>query len=113
MTDYLDSYSNEIKEILATKNTKVDWKKVLKNHRAVIGFIQHERLIHLMVTMTVAFLFVISMLFSLIYQFLIINLVNFLLLVLLVPYIFHYFKLENGVQKLYWIDKLIEKRVKS
>mgnify|MGYP001805849213 FL=1 len=113
MTDYLDSYSNEIKEILATKNTKVDWKKVLKNHRAVIGFIQHERLIHLMVTMTVAILFVISMMFSLIYQFLIINLVNFLLLVLLVPYIFHYFKLENGVQKLYWIDKLIEKRVKS
>ena len=112
MTDFLNQYLREIdKKIKDNKNQ--NWKVVIKNHREMIGFIQHERLIHLLVTLAVAILFMVSMMFSLVYQFVFLFLVDFLLLVLLIPYIFHYFKLENGVQKMYWIDKLIEEKIKD
>jgi len=112
MVDFLNHYLKEIEEILKS-NKKYDWKLVLINHRAMIEFLQHERLIHLMVTLTFGILFVVSMMFSLVYQFMVLMIVDFLLLILLVPYIFHYFRLENGVQKLYWIDKLIQKKIEA
>jgi hypothetical protein len=112
MTDFLNKYLIEINEKLKD-NKKQGWKAVLENHREIIGFMQHERLIHLMVTLTFGILFVISMMFSLVYQFPVLIVMDFLLLVLLVPYIFHYFKLENGVQKLYWIDKLIREKIED
>jgi hypothetical protein len=112
MVDFLNHYLSEIDEKLKDRSGH-DWKLLLKHHRATITFLQHERLIHLMVTLTFGILFVLSMMFSLVYQFMALVVVDFLLLILLVPYIFHYFKLENGVQKLYWIDKLIQKRIEA
>lgn len=112
MIDFLNQYLKEIDRKIKDGKSQ-DWEEILKNHRETVEFIQHERLIHLLVTLTVAVLFVVSMMFSLIYQFEVLFLVDFLLLVLLVPYIFHYFRLENGVQKMYWIDKLIEEKIKD
>ncbi|MDD4135878.1 MAG: hypothetical protein PHN66_02290 [Candidatus Shapirobacteria bacterium] len=112
MIDFLNQYLKEIDRKIKDGKSQ-DWEEILKNHRETVEFIQHERLIHLLVTLTVAVLFVMSMMFSLIYQFEVLFLVDFLLLVLLVPYIFHYFRLENGVQKMYWIDKLIEEKIKD
>lgn len=111
MTGFLNQYLREINRRIKDSNNQ-DWETILINHRATIKFMQHERLIHLLVTLTVAILFSVSMMFSLLYQFVALMVVDFLLLILLVPYIFHYFKLENGVQKLYWIDKLIQEKVK-
>ena len=59
-----------------------------------IGFFQHERLIHLIVT-------VISLLAELFLTEPILLVLSLLFLVLLVPYVGHYYLLENGVQKLY------------
>lgn len=112
MIDFLNQYLKEIDRKIKDGKSQ-DWEEILKNHRETVEFIQHERWIHLLVTLTVAVLFVMSMMFSLIYQFEVLFLVDFLLLVLLVPYIFHYFRLENGVQKMYWIDKLIEEKIKD
>ncbi len=66
-----------------------------------IGFFQHERLIHLIVTVLFAILEVMSLLGSLVIQQLVVLILALMLLVLLVPYIRHYYILENGVQKLY------------
>ena len=109
MTDFLNQYLLEIKEKLKAE-TKQDWKVVLKNHRATIKFLQHERLIHLLVTLAFGIKFVIAISFTLVTKSMILVIVDILLLSLLIPYIFHYFKLENGVQKLYWIDKLIRNK---
>ena len=74
-----------------------------------IGFFQHERLIHLIVTVLFALMTILVFLLAV---------TNFspwngvlllLLLVLLIPYIKHYWLLENGTQKLYeYYDKLEE-----
>lgn len=72
-----------------------------------IGFFQHERLVHLLVTVLFALLTMIVFIqavtaFSLWSGVLLLS-----LLVLLVPYIRHYYILENGTQKLYqYYDRL-------
>lgn len=75
-----------------------------------IQFFQHERLIHLIVTVLFALLTVISILASLfIKDQPILLILDLLFIVLLIPYIAHYYRLENGVQKLYeYYDQLQE-----
>ncbi|MDD2483263.1 MAG: hypothetical protein PHE32_01140 [Candidatus Shapirobacteria bacterium] len=110
MIDYLNQQLKEINEKIKSGESQ-NWKLILEHHREAIKFMQHERLIHLLVTLAFGILFVISMMFSLVCSSWLLMVVDFLLLILLVPYIFHYFRLENGVQKLYWIDKLIQKKI--
>lgn len=66
-----------------------------------IVFFQHERLIHLIVTVTFALLAMLTLVGILFDPQPALFLLFFLLFVLLVPYIRHYYILENGVQKLY------------
>lgn len=86
------------KEIQMTAEQK---EAFLKEMLIQIGFFQHERLIHLIVTVTFAIMTVVSLIGSLLVTQLSLLLLIFMLLVLLVPYIRHYYILENGVQKLY------------
>lgn len=74
-----------------------------------IRFFQHERLVHLIVTVTFAILTMISVLGCVLSPQLSLFALVALLLILLVPYIRHYYILENGVQKLYiCYDRLAE-----
>lgn len=74
-----------------------------------IQFFQHERLIHLIVTVTFAILTVLSVLSFLALVQVGLLVLSILLVVLLVPYIRHYYILENGVQKLYtYYDELVK-----
>ena len=70
-----------------------------------IQFLQHERLIHLIVTVLFALLTVITepLLLAL----------TALFLILLIPYIRHYYILENGVQKLYEYYDRVEASAKE
>lgn len=110
MTKYLRNYKREIEEILKSKED-VNWKKVLEKHRVMIGFLQHERLVHLLVTLFFALIFCLLAIVNVVYQVGSLVLVNFLVTVLLIFYVFHYFKLENGVQSLYKLDIEIEDRL--
>ena len=97
MKKYLYDYINEIDNIL-NSNNKIS-KDIIDNHLIKISFFQHERFIHLIVTVFYALIFLIFLaLCFLHYMFSIIALI---LLVLLICYIVHYFHLENGVQYLY------------
>lgn len=79
----------------------------LKEMLVQIGFFQHERLIHLIVTVLFAVLAVMSILANLFVQELAVLALCLMFFVLLIPYIRHYYILENGVQKLYkYYDKI-------
>lgn len=98
-------------DILEKKDAgeNMDLKKIMDNHMVQIGFFMHERLVHLIVTV----LFAIGT-FMTIFTYLMVDNIGLLflallLIVLLVPYIKHYYLLENGVQKMYrQYDKLLE-----
>ena len=74
-----------------------------------IGFFQHERLIHLIVTVLFALMTVLVFILAVTNFAPWTGVLLLLLLILLVPYIKHYWLLENGTQKLYeYYDKLEE-----
>lgn len=68
-------------------------------------YFQHERLIHLIVTMTVSIIliFVFYIFFSLLNT--LFGILFLLLLILDSAYLIHYFRIENGVQKLWEIEQ--------
>ena len=95
----------------------------METHLAQISFFQHERLVHLLVTILFAILTFAT--FFLLYMqigFSVLAMEGLswgllalfmLLLVLLIPYIMHYFLLENSVQKMYTQYDEILKRIRQ
>lgn len=75
-----------------------------------ISFFQHERLIHLLVTLTFAILSVASIITCLFMPSTTLMVLCGLFFVLLIPYVFHYYFLENGVQTLYTYYDLLMKQ---
>lgn len=73
----------------------------LKEHLVQVGFFQHERLIHLIVMVTFALLEMLAIVLSVISDSLFTLLLPIVILILLIPYIRHYYILENEVQKMY------------
>lgn len=97
MIKYIDEF------IKAAEKKKVSKEEMLTK----ISFFQHERLIHLLVTLFYALISLIFLaLISISWIFIIPTIP---LLVFLICYILHYFKLENRVQYLYKLyDKIKE-----
>lgn len=75
-----------------------------------IQFFQHERLIHLIVTHMFALATMLILVALVYFKTLSMLLLFVMLLVLLFPYIIHYYHLENGTQKLYtYYDRITGK----
>lgn len=108
------NYMKHIDELLAGDAPDTDWEEVRKEHLIQVGFFQHERLIHLMVTLAFAIFTFMSLGFLLADFQLMLVILFALLLVLLIPYISHYYLLENGVQYMYkQYDAMTEKLQKK
>ena len=107
------SYRKRIDELLQQEDA--NWEKILEEHLTQVAFFQHERLIHLIVTVLFAVLEIMSILGTVVLAAMesgniAMSLLTILLLILLIPYIRHYYILENEVQKMYvQYDKLLEK----
>lgn len=100
MRKYMTKYLEYLSEIL--NNPDAHNISALRSEILVqIGFMQHERLIHFLVTMLFALLFLISVGILFFVQSLAMLLLTILLLALLIPYVAHYYFLENTVQKFY------------
>lgn len=101
-------YRKRIDFLLEQKPEGTGWQEVLQEHLVQISFYQHERLIHLLVTITFALMTMISLFLLLVTGEIAVIVLLAMLLVLLVPYILHYYFLENEVQNMYnQYDKLI------
>ena len=77
--------------------------------RTHIGFFQHERLVHELVMILFALLTVGGILFLFVVPDVSVIVLDVLFFVLLVPYVKHYYGLENGVQRLYDAYEMLEK----
>jgi hypothetical protein len=109
MKNRILGYRKRIDELLAENSPQTDWESVLSEHLVQIGFFQHERLIHLIVTVTFALLEIISLLIAMLWPQIATFLLVLAVLVLLAPYISHYYLLENETQKMYeQYDKILK-----
>ncbi len=110
MEERLKSYLNQLEKITEKADQMSPEEKKRQREEALvqIGFFQHERLIHLIVTVLFAIMTLLS-----VFGYIMIGQLSLLLLILLfmsllIPYIRHYYVLENGVQKLYtYYDRLL------
>ena len=102
------NYVKETDKDIETKNTIT--KERLTHHLIQIEQFQHERLIHFIVTVFTGILAILFLLFGLSLENFGLIIVFIALLILFVPYILHYYLLENNVQKMYeQYDKLQKK----
>lgn len=110
MKNYMKEYINKIDKLLKQKEID-NLDEVISEHLIKIRFFSHERLVHLLVTILFALLSLISFFYTLSNLTIGLLLLTILFLCLLVPYIFHYYFLENSVQYMYkQYDLLTEKR---
>ena len=102
-------YRRFIDGLLKNFSTSTNVEDVIKNHLTQIQFFQHERLIHLLVTLAFAFFVLISASVAILSSYIYLLILSGGFLILLVPYIVHYFILENETQKLYYQYDELEK----
>ncbi len=87
--------------------TEQEKKALNEELQTKIGYFQHERIVHLIVMFLVAICTLLSLLAFVAFGSIGIALLFVALMGLFVPYIVHYYHLENGVQKLYtYYDKV-------
>lgn len=100
MQEKLKNHISKIDVLL--KEDKIKNKEViLEEHLTQISFFQHERFVHLLVTVFVGIIAVLFFLFGILLEELMILLLFAVTLLLFIPYILHYYHLENGVQRMY------------
>ena len=114
MKKRITGYLRRIDLLLETAGPDIDWEHEKSEHLRQISFFMHERLIHLIVTALFAvltFLVFLALMNSCSW---VLTALFVSLLVLLVPYIMHYYLLENSVQKMYeQYDRMCEAEQKS
>lgn len=108
MKERILNYVQETNKVIEGKG-KIT-KERLDYHLIQIAQFQHERLIHLIVTVFVGTLAILFLLFGLLIENIGLLIAFLGLLFLFIPYILHYYLLENNVQKMYYqYDQLLKK----
>lgn len=104
-SDSSDRGRDKENEIESGKDKREEFRqeiqKLKREHLVQVGFFQHERLIHLIVTVLFAVLEFLALMIVVLLQEPFSTLLPLVVIVLLVPYIRHYYILENEVQKMY------------
>ena len=106
----IKEYIRYINALLESEDEQIDWEEERRKHLVQIAFFAHERLIHLIVTVLFAILTVLIFLYLLGHFTVSLLALLVVVMVLLVPYIKHYFLMENSVQFMYeQYDRMMEK----
>jgi hypothetical protein len=111
MLKYLKAHEDYIIQTLKSDSNHFDWAGLLEYHKTKTGFLQHERLVHLLVTLAFGLFLLVSIYFTIINENQEIIFLDILFLLLTIPYIFHYYRLEKGVQRMYDLFNLISNRI--
>ncbi|MHB8055844.1 MAG: hypothetical protein ACYDH3_11420 [Candidatus Aminicenantales bacterium] len=100
-------HERDLLKTMAANPDKKALGEMLAYHDKQITWIQHERLAHLFTMMFVDLFFVLALAFTLARFSLSALILTGLLLAMAVAYVFHYYRLENTVQRWYSISNRI------
>lgn len=110
MAKRIKAYRKLIDELLTREMAKKEWEKLRTEHLTQVGFFQHERLIHLLVTLAFAVIAMMTFLVCITNSIPVLVILLIALLTLLIPYVRHYYLLENEVQAMYeQYDQIVQK----
>ncbi len=112
MKKYFLEYIAFLDAALADPGT--DYARLMRIHKEKTRYFQHERFVHLFVMILFALCTVACFLVIAVTEIVLLIPLTVLFLVLLIPYIAHYYFLENNVQRLYkYYDTIAEKLPKE
>lgn len=109
MTKQIREYLELLERFFAEEHSEEELLKMRSELLQRIAFYSHERLIHLIVTMSFAVFFLLGLLMCFLTDNKGMIALTVLFLLLLIPYIKHYYFLENSVQKMYLYYFKVEK----
>lgn len=94
-------YKAEIDEMLKNPPKDIDYAEEERKHLIQIQFFMHERLVHEIIMVLFAFSTILVFIETVRTAEILFAVLLVALLILLVPYIMHYYVLENSVQYMY------------
>jgi hypothetical protein len=106
-----DDHQKLLLKVLADNKPKTDWENLLIIHNEKIAYLQHERLVHLLVMLTVGLATMVLMVVTILTQQMIFLIPTAMFFMLLTAYIIYYQKLETMVQKWYEYSDNIRKKI--
>lgn len=109
MTKQIREYLETLERFFADEHSLEELLKMRAELLQRIAFYQHERMVHLIVTMSFGVFFMLSLALCLFQGGAGVIVLTVLFLVMLAAYIKHYYFLENSVQKMYLFYYRIEK----
>ena len=97
---YLKNYEATIRSQITTGGDQ-DWSALKAYHKTQIEFLQHERLIHLLVTLAFGFFMFGVLILAVLTDELLFIVLFGIIAILEVFYVIHMYRLENGIQRWY------------
>lgn len=116
MKKYMKEYMAQVDSFISDEMKDASDEKIrdfLEEFDRKLSWFCHERLIHLLVTLFFALFLLIGMFMLITSPDVFTAVLAVLFLCLTIPYVFHYYFLENSVQELYKKRDLIETEKKS
>lgn len=113
MKKYFHQHETLINQALKNKSAKTNWSNLLLLHHKRLKFLQHERLIHLLVLLSFSTFSLLTVLIFLLINRLEIVLLAVIFIITSITYISHYYYLENTTQRWYKLSDELEKRIKK
>lgn len=101
MTKQIRAYLELLEQFFSVEHDNAELMKMRGELLQRIAFYSHERLVHLIVTMSFGVFFLLALLMYFMTKNVGLLALTALFLLLLIPYIKHYYFLENSVQKMY------------
>ena len=109
MTKQIRAYLALLEQFFSVEHTDEELLKMRNEMLQRIAFYQHERIVHLIVTMSFGVFFMLSLILYLNIGGVGLMLLTILFLGMLAAYIKHYYFLDNSVQKMYLYYFKVEK----
>lgn len=111
MKKSINEYIEYVEEEMSSR--KCDLTSLSSDLLIKISFFQHERLVHFLVTMLVSLITVILLISNLFIDNFFLLLLLIIFICLLIPYLLHYYFLENRVQYMYSLYDDIKDKIKK
>lgn len=101
MKKRIQSYMAYMDQQLEHNDSGLSYEELCTQHEKQLAYFMHERLVHLLVTLTFAILAFVTFFMAVMNFSMGMIILFFAFLILLIPYIMHYYLLENSVQYMY------------
>lgn len=101
MKKRIQSYMAYMDQQLEHNESGLSYEELCIEHEKQLAYFMHERLVHLLVTLTFAILAFVTFFMAIMNFSIGMIVLFFAFLILLIPYIMHYYLLENSVQYMY------------